>query len=415
MRDASLTARLLAAAIVCCVLDGAVRKWVLSSAPPVIQAIPYFAKDVFILAAAVVGGRVGAASARLRGFGTLSTMFSAIVLLGAAVNFADLRLVGAIVSFRTMVLYPLLAIPIAKGLRSPASILLIVRTISVLVVLNASLGAVQFYLPADHALNSQVQEDLVSHTTDLSDVARTRANGTFSFISGMGDSAIVGAWAGCILVLLNYQRLGFTTLASGFACALASMSRYGFLFAAVVTVGMLFSARRFGLAVGLVVGLGLLATLSGNDLLTGLFVRHASSDRFDDRFSAQVQIFLAINEVPFGEGFGSTQAAERARAGQLSTAVYEAELARVVVEVGVIGLIGVVAARVMWLHLIWSGTRNSGAKSRFGATVCQAGFWAALAFFLHGPAFNHISTTFLCAISAASIGAMLAPSGREIY
>ena len=40
----------------------------------------------------------------------------------------------------------------------------------------------------------------------------------------------------------------------------------------------------------------------------------------------QAQILIAISEVPLGEGLGSTQAAERALEGRLSTAMYESEL-----------------------------------------------------------------------------------------
>jgi len=414
MPKISLTARLLAAGLICCVLDGAVRKWVLFNAPYVLQAIPYFAKDAFILMAAIAGALAAAPAPRLGPFRTMLFISVAIVAAGILPNLGDTRLIGGMVSLRTMIVYPVLAVPIAQGIRSPRDVLFLVKVVGWMAMMNAFLGAVQFYLPSGHILNQQISADLQAHTVGLDELSRIRAMGTFSFISGMGDLAVAGAWAGCVLLLLHPRHwLGYAFLAAGFVCAFAAMSRYGFFLASVVAVGALVvSGRRPGLVLTVVCAGAILMTLLGredehSDLFSGIFTRHAASDSFRERASVQVQVLMALEDVPLGKGLGFTQAAEKAAGVDPGAgAKYETEPARVVVEIGLIGLIGTIMIRLVYLYQLWSASRSAepGATS-ISTTVNWTSFWALLVYFLHGPSFNHISSTFVLTIAAVALGA----------
>jgi len=417
MPTASPTSRLLAAAIVCCVLDGAMRKWVLYNAPPVLQAVPYFSKDVFILLAAFLGGRAGPYTPVLANFRSMLFVTVGIVALGILLNLNEVRPIGALVSLRTMIVYPLLVVPIAGGLRSSRDIELVVKTVGWMAVLNGVIGAAQFYLPSSHFLNRQIASDLRAHTVDAGELTRIRAMGTFSFISGMGDLAVAGTWAGCLMLLLQPdRRLGHVFIAAGFVCAFAAMSRYGFFLSFVATSGTLWiSGRKYRLVLGYTVAAALaiviMSLYGGNqqtDLLGGIFARHQHADTFGERASAQVQVLLALEEAPLGCGLGCTQAAEKATGANFySIPMYEAELARVIVEVGAIGLLGIVLTRLVCLLQLWRASTDAG-SSRFAAIVSGGGFWTALVYFAHGPAFNHISSTFVwIAIAVALAGTNL--------
>src|SRR5207249_4858676 len=112
---------------------------------------------------------------------------------------------------------------IAPGLRSATDLQLIIKTIGYLAIGVAILGALQFYLPSDHVLNQVVDRDgapMIGFGT------RVRSSGTFAFISGMGDFAIMTCWAGSCLLLASFRSVkGYVFILAGLTCALAALSR----------------------------------------------------------------------------------------------------------------------------------------------------------------------------------------------
>jgi len=402
---------LLAAGLACCIFDGAVRKWFLFNAPPSVQSLPYFAKDLFLLLA--TGCALSRPLPTYRVAVYIQWLLIASLMIGLAClpSLSDFRPVGGLLSLRSMLVLPWLAVLLARGLHGPQDVSLLLKVFGWSAVLNALLGAAQFYLPAGHFVNARVTEDAHTHYGSYGNLSRVRATGTFPFINGMGDLAIAATWAGCTLLLRRPKPSwdGGLFLASGAVCAMAAQSRYGIFFSlAIAGITLLPGGGKARLLV--ILGLALALALGRSDegeaptLLEAVVLRHQTSDSIWERASYSVQVFNAASEHPTGNGLGSTQAAERAL-NATDGGKFEAEPARVVCEIGTLGLLGILLSRLSLV--LFLGSNASGLnRGQPAGVACWTTCVALLAYCAVGPSFNHVSSTFLCAMTAVALASV---------
>src|SRR5205807_10581449 len=177
------------------------------------------------------------------------------------------------------------------------SIKSIATILALLTIINFALGVVQNRTGAESVLNRYAAPNVAITVVETG----VRATGTFSFISGLGVMAVVGIWAGLVLLSLRnstrYRFLGGCSIVAGFGCSLAAVSRGPVLIGAVmVAVWLAFvrlgisSTVRLSIAAALVI---LMLAVSGlvpilGDLGSGLIQRNESAgDSFQERAFGQ--------------------------------------------------------------------------------------------------------------------------------
>jgi hypothetical protein len=394
------------------VIEGGGRKWVIPNASPDQQAIFYFAKDVFLGLAAVVALRTPPRSAALRRWRSGLLFALLVFILAVLLTLANIAPVGAVVSTRCMIALPLLAVALSGGLRSQRDIDLIINTVGVLALGSAALGVLQFSLPASHILNQQVS----SKDMAILDAAGLRASGPFAFITGMADLTILATWAGVYLVLQKPRHpWGYATLAGGVLCSLTAMSRTGLLGAVLVGGFSLLSVRHLGrfLPVLVLVALGGVflfrdrSPTHANELgvTQAIFERHQhSGENSTERImNTLLGVPLACAAFPAGNGLGTAQNGQIVLdTGAGDIVFHEYDLARVTFEVGIVGLIAVVVARLSTLIGLWRALAGGPHLPAGWRDLRRVTFAALSVWFLGNTCFNHVGCTFAWVIAAVA-------------
>ena len=403
---AGLTARprqevLLCAAFLLCILEGAARKWLLPSGSPLFY-LAYLSKDAAVLALVLTCARNRPTPAARR--------FESFFLVGAVLLAAGIGLslfsgfsgTGAFLTTRSILVLPglaLLASARLPGLNLPRALCFV----AVLTWIPALLGSLQYTLPATHPLNAYAAE---GSDAAIQSAGHVRATGTFSFISGMSWMAVVAVWVGLMLgtdgAADRRQRLlGASAIGAGLLCAFTSLSRSGLAGA----LGLLAAAlllrrvqRRFwGLLVllgGLVIAIGFTGSGPVNELYSAIARRHGSSETFGERGVWVLGDLLNATEHSLtGYGYGVTQVGAMLHStGAWGLPSHETELARVIVEVGVLGFLGVLCMRVGLLLAVVEAlrrARNPGRRNALTITLL------ALCFFLAtNTIFDHVGSAF---------------------
>lgn len=411
----SLTAWLVALALVVCVLEGAGRKWLLPDAGPAVQGAFYFAKDVCLLLAVLTALHHRIRTQELRLFRTALVLAAGLLAVAVMISVDGTSLVGGCVSLRNVLVLPCFAVLLAPGLRSPADVRLILRTVGALAVLGAAIGVLQFYLPPSHFLNQQVSTDLLA----VEDVGHIRASGTFAYITGMQDLAMVAAWAGLFLVLRRPRQAGsYVALAASVVCSLTAMSRAGLL-AAGVMLGFTFltrpgQSRTVAILLGLAVAaafvwMKLPTEADDSNVASAILVRQRADtvSTADRIYGTLMGLPLACNEFPLGNGIGSAQNAQLLLStGAAEIVFHEYDLARVVFEVGIVGLAGVVLCRLAALYVLWrSFWRRAGPPSPW-LDLRRAAFAAAGIWFVGNTTYDHVAATFAWVIVAVAFATL---------
>jgi hypothetical protein len=413
---ASATARWVACAIVCCVFEGSFRKWLFPGSSPPVQAIFYFSKDGALFLAALTALRQRPKSPEVSLLLQIMAVATMLILLASAMNIANAGLVGGVLSIRAMIVYPWLALLIAPGLRSQRDLDLIARTVGYLAIPVAVLGVLQFYLPPGHALNRQL--DMEQTVTVYRD--RVRAFGTFTFISGMSAMALVTCWAGCyFLVAPPRRKIGYAFVLAGLSCAAAALSRSGLFFSLTLIVSVLVLSRTgISAAAFLALGVAAVAFLLGGlresdeeetsdqtSIVNATLTRHQESDSVERRGTWILDsVLFAMANAPVGTGLGRGQLAEGMVTGGVRRfGGYEPEPARIVFEIGILGLVGVLLLRgalvlVLLLSLV-AATDRALPLHYLRKTSIPALFL----FLAANTVFDHVACTFAWIIATVAL------------
>jgi O-antigen ligase len=418
---------LLLLSIVACVLEGTLRKWVFRESAGPIRYGCYFAKDIFFAAIVFCRARAGLN----KSLGKVLMVSFPLILTGAGLAAVhELNIVGGLLSFRALVGLPLLTYLIIPRLAG-AKIHNVAFLIGGLTVLNALLGITQYSSPADAPINFYATEDLASATAFEENV---RAAGTFSYITGYSNLAIVGAWAGLSLLCLARGRLsyivgGWGAYAASLLCALVSISRGTVLTVLALLVALAISGRHAlgnlmkGLAT-LIVAVAIGYVFNLNSVVVKLsdtvIARHEiSDDTIEGRTVGPfLEAGLATEIAPLGSGFGTEQVAGvYAETGVMSMRRFESQFARLVVETGLVGLLGFLMTCAGTLYVLFRVRQtviDEGLRRVFVLSV-----FVIASFFFTNVVFNHFASFFTWVIvaitlaSASQAGALPAVTSRQ--
>jgi hypothetical protein len=403
------------AAFIACVLEGALRKWVINPDYRLLKYSIYFSKDaLFLFCLTLPAKHANASVTRLKPYILLG---AAMVLLGGAIaSVTDFSLVGAVLTIRALIVLPVAAILIAS--RLPQSALWsVITAISVMAAANVPLSIAQFYSSPHSFINKYERESkygaAVIHFTN-----NVRATGTFSFLTGLGIFAVLSVSVG--LAALGAARskrevkIGYIAIAAGLICGGATASRSVAIgVVAMLVVWAVLSKKRSrqlwtfivlaGVAYG---GLALAGKFSAVADVMGAVVKrqNTASDTFAERFSAPfMEALQAVSEVPLGQGLGTEQVAGNYMRGVIGFTTYETEFPRVVMECGIIGFLGYALIHLSTIYEIFRLRQQStsdAAKSVYLAVVLALGVWL-----MGGVVFNHVSSFFFWALVACVMAA----------
>lgn len=406
--------KILLASLALTVLEGAIRKWIIGSAFNTVSYVAYFSKDI-VFGLLFFLPTKGTPAIALEVFRRWFVPGCFLTLCGALCSSTEeINTGGALLTLRALVFLPLV---VYRGVLCIQGISLrsVAWFIGLLTILNFSLGVAQNQLPGNHMLNRYV--------ADTMDIAATRtgvrATGTFSYVSGMTIISSVGVWAGIVLLSLSktvrHQIFGWAVLASGIGCGLAAVSRGPIIMAGVMFSGwfLLYGGRVLKTSRSLVAGillsvvvvfLGL--TVIFADLGQGLLLRfQTSDDTTQERTLGQfTEALMAINMAPLGTGLGTEQVGRNAFSeSQMSHTTFEAQLPRVVLETGVLGLAGflVVCAGALLALQVAKSTVPVGEKSILLTTQLLL-----FSMFASNVVFNHVASAFVWMIFAAVMASL---------
>ena len=413
------------AAIVAFYFEGTLRKWVLKTDDPLFYPVA-FSKELFLFAGIML-------STQERPIPSLSRFYQYLLGLPLLLSIAgcfigacfDISLIGAAMTIRSLIL-----LPIGACLLGRVSISRLIRPaiaiVSLSVLVNAPLAIVQFNSTRFDRINCYAGGSFAKvATTGFSD--NVRATGTFSYISGLGFGAVVGVAAG-IAVLATSNRftqtcLGVVLIACSSIMALSTVSRGPVLACMLLLIFATFRFKRvfrFGLVAAVVMAAVLLfvetEVFTNRNVIGAVAYRSQHSDNGLERFLGPMKdVVPQVQETPLGAGLGMGQGISR-RFG--TKAVVETEFARVVYEIGIIGLAGFLMTYVGAVLLLFRIYRNATNRLLSGLVLGCA--MLCLGLLYGGVAFNHISSLIFWGVFALGCIAndtlpVESPESRSLY
>jgi hypothetical protein len=397
------------------VLEGAIRKWLIGSAFQLSSYLAYFSKDIaFALLLLLPRRQFFSAPLEIFRRWLVPGCFLLVSgIVGSSLEHVDIA--GAILTLRAALILPLLAFFVISRVRG-MPLPWVIAMLGIFAMINFALGVYQNHLPATHALNR--------YAADVTDIAASptgvRATGTFSYITGMAVFSVVGVWCGMVCLSLardlRQQIFGGAALLAAVACGLASVSRGPVLIAALMLlIWLAFSGFwRDKKARTLCGALALLAIALSSDLTTtffdlgqGLLLRaETANDSVNDRAFGQFdEAITAIDLAPFGNGLGTEQIGRSAySAGLLASTTFESQWPRIILELGVIGLMGFVVVCIGALAALQAAKRRAAGQGEKAALLATQLFM--LSSFFSNIVFNHVASAFAWFIFTAVMAAL---------
>lgn len=398
--------------IALCVLDGAIRKWVLRDDEGFLKYVPYFSKD-FAFALILFIPRpqgMGDLGRKLWSFLKVGLFLCAVGALASTIfNWGSVNFVGAALSIRSLFFLPLCALwamPRLRHVRLTRMALLI----GFLTLVNAGLGTMQYSRPRDDPLNYYASKQYQAVMFEES----VRAMGTFPYITGFGTLAMVGAWAGTVLMSYGDRRrwhfaAGVFTALAGLWCALLSISRGPTIIVIAILVVWLLSSRNvfqnllrvsiFCALLGVVLfALGRVALLQrASDTL---LARNVAAEDIEQRLTPPIaEVMQLIGLVPIGAGFGSEQVGGVfAETGVMSFRRFESQFSRVITETGAVGFLGFLIVCGGLLMALYRAQRGA-ADPALRRSIITA--LVLITWLLYGNVvFDHVASFFVWSMAA---------------
>ncbi len=400
------------ASLLCCVFEGALRKWVIGDTS-ILARLAYLSKFICLSLFLIQLPR------KKNYFADVTRHYLqagvTLLCLGAFVSsFYGFDVEGAVLSVINFMLLPAAAWMGGRVLPSQ-SLMKYARTIVLLALAVAPLGIVQFYSPPSSPINRYSRAGESIATASISE--RVRATGTFSYISGFSEFATVAVWAGLLVVSTAKDRLwrnvGFSGLLAGYLCTFVTVSRG----TALISLGLLVVWTIFGgnLAKkwqGAVMFILILAAVAVNlgamemteEIITTVYRRHqGASDSLAWRIWYSFILPLdAIFASPFGIGFGSEVGGRFANtSAEAAGVVFESAWGRTVNQVGVFGLVGMLLTWGIAFvppASLFRRASHGGFKSAAAITLAALGARAIV-----GYQFNHVAAYFFWSMAACAL------------
>lgn len=412
VRRISGTEWLLLSSIALCVLDGAIRKWVLRDDEGFLKYLPYFSKDIaFALILFIPRPKdMGEWKRKLWTFLKVGLALCAVGALASTIfSWASVNFVGATLSIRSLFFLPLCALLAIPRLRQ-LNLTRVALLIGFLTLLNAGLGTLQYSRPKDDPLNFYASKQYEAVMFEES----VRAMGTFPYITGFGTLAMVGAWAGTVLMSYGERRrwhfaAGVLTALAGLWCALLSISRGPTIIVIAMLIVWLLSSRKvfqnllrvtiLVVLVGVVLfALGRVALLQrASDTL---LARNEAAEDIEQRLTPPIsEVMQLVSFVPIGAGFGSEQVGGVfAETGVMSFRQFESQFSRIIMETGALGLVGFLIVCWGLLTTLYRAQRET-ANPALRRSIITA--LVLIAWLLYSNVvFDHVSSFFVWSIAA---------------
>ncbi len=365
------------------VLDGAIRKWIFPEA----QQALYFLKDALLIGVYMrfwlTSGFPVVAQARL--WTALNILI--VALISAEAFNPELPSVAlGLVGWKSYVLYVPLVFVIPYLFESFDDLLHSVRRYSLLALPVILLAVLQFLSGADSALNTGLLDSTGMRTEQATfhEVERVRVAGPFPFVSGF--TAYVTAMLAYAMVLLvspnTHSRSDkWIAYLLGSACVIGmfmSGSRAPVVTGVAMASLYLLRAAKLGVirerhvwAIWLGVGVAVAATIwILPEALDAWMARTSTLQSSDDPIWERIlleftEVWRVTQEAGiFGYGAGATHNA----AGSIIDVpgglwswlptIAEGEMARVILELGVVGGIMVYGARLMIITILWKASKQ---------------------------------------------------------
>jgi hypothetical protein len=388
-------------AVLCCVLEGAARKWLVGDVS-VAGRLAYFSKDVAFVAIALFGICTVTRSSLLSkpfivaglGLTSLGAMTSSI---------SGISLVGGILSARSFLVLPLAAWVVGQSLPRD-SLKKAALWISLISIPVAGLGAVQFFSPAGSVLNRYSTEGEYVAMTGFD--KRVRATGTFSYITGFSNFGNLAVWAGIASLTLartpTERLIGMAGTVAGFGCTFETVSRAAALISLGIVVtwavlgGGVIAKMKNGVLFAILVTVGFLLTGWGDDAIEIASAVQTRSEHATDNLSSRfdytfIMPLNALYVAPLGGGFGFQQAGRQVLEdlNRLKSS-YESAWGRVIMETGIFGLVGVImtfGAVIKPSWVLYCETADPTTRTVVAVTAATA-----LCFAIVGIHFNHVAS-----------------------
>jgi hypothetical protein len=386
------------------VLEGAIRKWVIGVDTSELSYIVYFSKDIVFVSLCFLPVKKKPASA-LDIFRRWLILGCFLFLSGALGSSAiGINPVGSVLTLRGAIFLPLLACAVLRRI-NVISLRVVAWLLTGLTLVNFVLGVFQNHLPADNVLNRYAS--LSTEITVLS--TGVRATGTFAYIAGMGVISIVGIWAGLILLSINSNQRdrigGWIAVISGFGCGLASVARAPILIGGLMmATWLIFNRVRLSSSIRIIITaallylaiimLGVMPTFSelGQELIQR---QDSAGDSFNSRAFGQFQeAYEALIIAPFGNGLGTEQVAGNYYSnGATGFTTYETQMPRVVMETGILGLVGFLMICASAIYCLQLAKKTSSTKSDRSILLTTQVLLVSI--FYTNVIFNHTASAFV--------------------
>jgi len=233
----------------------------------------------------------------------------------------------------------------------------------------------------------------------------------------MGVISIVGVWAGLVLLGVGTNTrdriAGWIAIVGGFGCGLTSVSRAPIIIGALMILiwglfyrASLSSGLRLALA-GILISVvimysGVLPTFL--ELGDGLILRaEESNDTFQERaFGQFVESYEAFSLAPLGAGLGTEQVAGNYfRSGEMKFTTFENQLPRIIMDTGILGLLGFLVICLGALGSLQAAKRNALTESERSVQLATQLLLASM--FYTNVVFNHTASAFAWLIFAATL------------
>ena len=415
---------LVLASIMLCVLDGAIRKWVLRDEEGFLKYVPYFGKDfAFVLILLIPRpkelGEIGRKLWNILKVGLFLCVVA--VLVSVIFNWRSFNAVGAVLSVRSFFFLPLcglLAIPRIHEVSLPR----IALVIGGLTLLNAALGTLQYSSSKDDPINYYASKQYEAVMFEES----VRAMGTFPYITGFGTLAMVAAWAGTVLMTYGEQRrwyfgAGVVTALAGLWCALLSISRGPTIIVIAILGVWLLSSRKvfqnlFRLSVFSALLLVTLFAIGRASLVQRvsdtILARNEAAEDIEQRLTPPIGEAIELATiVPIGVGFGSEQVGGVfAETGIMAFRQFESQLSRIIMESGAMGLIGFLIVCAGLLATLYRAQRWT-SDPRLRRSILTS--LVLILWLLYGNViFDHVASFFVWAIASVLLAKAEAALGQ---
>ena len=420
--------RLLVLALLACTIEGALRKWVIPESS-LFRYFAYFSKDLILCQVFWIKVQDPLVDEQYRWQQVLRVGVM-LVIIGAGLSMVvgGLNPVGAVLTLRSTVGLPLLALAISR--RLPVVALRdAMQVIALVAIPMAALGVWQFYSSPTSWVNQYAIEGSGAVTSGFD--TRVRATGTFAYITGFGNFAIVAIACGIGFHAMagreRGRRVGLAAILAGLICQGTTVSRAVALGAVGILGGVAFNTKVasrsiwwFSAVAGVLWCTLAVFNLSSDrvsEILSSAQRRHAhlgSRDTFGKRITRPlVGLGEAISLAPMGNGLGTEQiAGAYYNAGSMGFNHFEDEAPRVVMELGTVGFAGFLVVYFGSLFALYQ--RYAAVLQLSGKTALWATLLACGVLWLEGVAFNHTSSFyFWCLLGAAMASCRLATSAAR--